>query len=68
MNTRVFAAAAALALAVSAPATAFAQGRHDHAQPAWQQRAIDSSAKGGNASQPEREFPQYGTTAGGPAA
>ncbi|WP_238257683.1 hypothetical protein [Methylobacterium gnaphalii] len=48
--------------------TAFAQDRHDHSQPAWQERAIDSSAKGGNASQPEREFPQYGTTAGGPAA
>ena len=68
MNIRVVATAAALALTLSAPATAFAQDRYDHSQTASQQRAIDSSAKGGNASQPEREFPQYGTTAGGPAA
>jgi opacity protein-like surface antigen len=48
------------------------------AGPGWQPRApigviasdlrgYDSSAKGGNASQPERAVPQYGTTSGGPA-
>ncbi|GEP11484.1 hypothetical protein [Methylobacterium gnaphalii] len=47
------------------------------AGPGWQPRSADliaarvrgydSSAKGGNASQPERAFPQYGTTSGGPA-
>ncbi|MCE4224849.1 hypothetical protein HCU64_13880 [Methylobacterium sp. C25] len=48
------------------------------AGPGWQPRAAsgvfadsyrgyDSSAKGGNASQPERAVPQYGTTSGGPA-
>ena len=31
------------------------------------QRAIDSSAKGGNAAQPNFLVPQYGNTAGGPA-
>ncbi|GJE55890.1 MULTISPECIES: hypothetical protein [Methylobacterium] len=45
--------------------------------PGWQPRSagavaqlrggVDSSAKGGNAAQPERTVPQYGNTAGGPA-
>lgn len=30
-------------------------------------RAIDQSAKGGNAEQPERAVPQFGSTAGGPS-
>jgi hypothetical protein len=47
------------------------------AGPGWQPRSFDavearirgydSSAKGGNASQPERAVPQYGSTSGGPA-
>jgi hypothetical protein len=68
MNTRFVAAAAAVALAFAAPASAFAQNARVQGQPAWQERAINSSAKEGNASQPERAFPQYGTTSGGPAA
>lgn len=30
-------------------------------------RGVDVSAKGSNAGQPEREVPQFGSTAGGPA-
>ncbi len=30
-------------------------------------RAVDQSAKGGNAEQPERAVPQFGSTAGGPS-
>lgn len=30
-------------------------------------RGVDSSAKYGNAGQPEREVPQFGMTSGGPA-
>ena len=67
MNTRLAAVAAALVLSVAAPVTSFAQNAHVHGQTSWQVRTVDSSAKEGNASQPERAFPQYGNTSGGPA-
>lgn len=64
MKTRL--AAAAVVLALTAPVAAVARPFDGHAHAAWTTQSVDSSAKAGNAAQPERAVPQYGNTSGGP--